>query len=70
MMQAQCCAAQCMQFLPLWTVSEASFHSLHLGYCLVWYTPASVDFVLSACSYSAMIRASVLSVNLAFSSHW
>lgn len=53
-----------------WIVSGTSLHSLHLGSWLVWYTMASMDLVLAACSCAAMICASVLSFSTALSSHW
>ncbi len=43
------------------TVSGMSLHSLNLGSCLVWQTPASMDLVFRACSCAAMISTSVLS---------
>lgn len=53
-----------------WTISLASLHSLHLGCCLVWCTPAPIGLVLSACSCAAVIRASVLSSSPVYSRHW
>lgn len=50
--------------------TRACLHSLHLGFFLEWKTPTSIDLVLRPCSFSAMIRASVLSFSPALSSHW
>lgn len=49
--------------LSLWCCSTQ-------GSCIVWQTPACVTLELTACSFPAMISASVLSFRPACSSHW
>lgn len=53
-----------------WIVFTTSLHSLQLGSCCLWRTPASLDLMLKAWCCAAIIRASTLPFRLVFFSNW